>query len=279
MTGGSIMEQQPMARPLVSVVIPTLNGSRLTERCLSSFARTVQGIDCELIVVDDGSEEGEKERLRALASAYGSRLIELPQRSGFARAVNAGLRAAAGRHLLLLNNDIYFHEPDWLGAMLRTMNEGQRVGIVGCRLLYSDLTIQHGGGALSLEEGHIHLHRGKPADAPEAGLSYDAVSVTGAVMLVRREVTDDIGLLSEDYPLSYEDVDFCLRARKAGWRVVYCGRAAAIHDEGSTRGMTLEDKPAAWHAEERESYRLFWSRWADDEFIALTPSELEGDRG
>lgn len=266
------MEEQgcsSILKPLLSVIIPTLDGSILTEKCISSFIPTMQGIHYELIVVDDGSGLEELEKMRSLTSKYNCKLIELPQRNGYAKAINAGMRVSSGRYILLLNNDIYFHEMNWFHTMIQTMEEAWNIGIAGCRLLYPDSTIQHGGGALSPIEGHTHLHRGKPADCLEASLNYDVVSVTGAVMLVKREVIEEIGILCEDYPLAYEDVDYCFRARQAGWRVVYCGKAAAIHEEGSTRGRSLEEKLNKWYHEELQSHDIFWRRWAN--YSSLRP--------
>lgn len=252
----------------VSVVIPTLNGADLIESCITSFIRTVDSVEYELIVVDDGSIPEEKEKMRILAAQYSFKLIELPFRHSYARAVNRGIEAASGKYLLLLNNDVIFQYTGWLTNMLQTMNDAWNIGIVGCRLLYSDYSIQHAGGVLLTGERYEHLYKGREGDLPQASLTYDVEAVTGALMLIKKEVIDQLGLLSEDYLLSYEDVDFCLRARQSGWRVVYCGNAVAIHDEGSTRGRNRAEKPDEWFEEEMRSYITFWTRWRDDVLVA-----------
>ncbi|UFJ42516.1 glycosyltransferase family 2 protein [Brevibacillus humidisoli] len=255
------MSEKHHSETFISVIIPTLNHSELLEICISSFSQTAAHEQYELIVVDDGSEQAEKERIRLLSSQYDCTLLELPIRQSYAKAVNMGLRAASGNYILLLNNDVAFEQSDWLRLMLNTAQQAWNIGIVGCRLLYPDGTIQHGGGILYPQRHYDHLHRGRPGDEPAALLTYDVPAVTGALMLIKKEVLDDIGLLSEDYLLSFEDVDFCLRARQSGWRVVYCGQAAAIHDEGSTRGSSREKKPDSWYQEELRSLITFWSRW------------------
>ncbi|TCS73530.1 glycosyltransferase family 2 protein [Effusibacillus lacus] len=252
---------------LITVIIPTLNGSNLLESCISSFILTVRSSNYELIVVDDGSDKEEKEKIRSLACKYRIKVIEMPSRKSYARAVNAGLQAASGNYVLLLNNDVVFQQTGWLNRMLKTAEAAGNIGIVGCRLLYPDGTIQHAGGALFAPEHYEHLYRGKPGDFPKACLIYDVASVTGALMLIKREVLNEIGFLCEDYQLSYEDVDFCLRARQAGWRVVYCGTAIAIHKEGSTRGRRREDKPEQWYEEELQSHQTFWTRWHEYDLV------------
>lgn len=249
---------------MLSVIIPTLNGSKLVESCISSFKKTVPHSDYELIVVDDGSTLEEKEKLRSLAARNDLKLVEIMSRGGYAKAVNAGLNVATGSYLLLLNNDVVFQQSGWLDYLLATAEAVWNIGIVGCRLLYPDNSIQHAGGILLTGERYDHLHRNKKGDYPKAGLICDVESVTGALMLIKREVFNEIGLLSEDYLLSYEDVDYCLRARQAGWRVVYCGQAAAVHDEGSTRGKIREDKPDDWYEEELRSHITFWTRWRNN---------------
>lgn len=256
-------------QPLVSVIIPTLNRSDLLESCISSFVDTVIDIHNEIIVVDDGSNEEEKEKIRDLASRYGCKLIEMPTRQSYAKAINAGLNVAAGYYMLLLNNDVAFPHKGWLQRIVKTAETARNIGIVGCRLLYPDGTIQHAGGMLLQDERYDHRYRGKPGDFPNACLNHDVASVTAALMLIKREVLLDIGPLSEDYLLSYEDLDFCLRARQRGWRVIYCGKAVAIHHEGSTRGRSREEKPTEWYAEEIQSHITFWNRWRD--FFSIRP--------
>lgn len=249
--------------PLVSVLIPTLNGAELLAACLASFVKTVDRIPYELIVIDDGSEQEQKARVKSAAIRYGCKLIERPSRGGYAKAVNEGIQHASGQYVLLLNNDVRFHQSGWLDLLLQTADSASNIGIVGCRLLYPDHTIQHAGGTLLPGVIYDHLYRGEREDHPVAAMTYDIASVTGALMLIKREVLDDIGRLSEEYLLSYEDVDYCLRARQAEWRVVYCGKSAAIHNEGSTRGRTRNEKPDAWYQEELQSHTRFWLKWKD----------------
>lgn len=264
-----ILQNNAHPQPLISVIIPTLNGSELIETCISSLLKTVRGVSYELIVVDDGSRQEEKEKIRHLAAGFGCNLIDLPTRHSYAKAVNAGLKVASGKFILLLNNDVIFRQTGWLSSMLQTVESAWNIGIVGCRLLYPNGTIQHAGGRLLSGERYDHLYRGQSGTLPKACLTYDVESVTGALLLIKKEVIDDIGLLCEDYPLSYEDVDFCLRARQSGWRVIYCGKAVAIHNEGTTRGRSREEKPDAWYEEELRSHIVFWTRWVN--FSSIRP--------
>lgn len=253
--------------PLISVILPTLNGSDRLKRCLSSFFHTVRRRNIEFIVVDDGSDPVEKSRIRKMARTYGVQLLENEKRQSYAISVNRGIQKATGDYLLFLNNDIVFHQPDWIHRLIQTSQEAKNIGVVGCRLVYPDQTLQHAGGVLKRDYRYVHLFRGKPKNYKPARCTYDVVSVTGALMLIKREVVTDIGGLCEDYPLSYEDVDFCLRARQTGWRIVYCGSCWAVHEEGVTRGRVPEEKPEPWYEEEVRSHAIFWNRWIDHEQI------------
>lgn len=195
----------------------------------------------------------------------------MQSRGGYAKAVNAGLQRTTGNYVLLLNNDVVFQQTDWLERMWQTAESAWNIGIVGCRLLYPDKTIQHAGGKLLPGQLYEHLYRYMPENFPGAELIYDVESVTGALMLVKRKVIDEIGFLNEEYLLSHEDVDYCLHARQAGWRVVYCGSAVAVHDEGSTRGKNRKDKPDPWYYEELQSYTKFWLKWKNHHLARPLP--------
>ena len=132
------------------------------------------------------------------------------------------------------------------------------MGIVGAQLLYPDGRIQFGGTVRNRDapEWFDHRYRFKPGDWGPAAQTSPALAVTGACMYVRREVIERVGMLDERYPMAYEDVDWCLRAWQAGYRVRYFPIARLVHHESLTRGTTQGER-------ELESQRLFWERWSD----------------
>ena len=142
------------------------------------------------------------------------------------------------------------------------------MGIVGAQLLYPDGRIQFGGTVRNRDapEWFDHRYRFKPEGWGPARHAGPALAVTGACMYVRREVIERVGLLDEGYPMAYEDVDWCLRAWQAGFRVLYFPAARLVHHESVTRGTDVGER-------ERASQRLFWERWGD--FFDARPVRTE----
>lgn len=246
---------------MISVIIPTVNQIDLVKQCAASFMATTADISYEVIVVDDGSSPDVQKALAEWANDARIRFIPKRINEGFSRTVNRGIAEARGQFVLLANNDLIFHEAGWLNLMLDTMNTERKIGIVGARLLYPNRTIQHAGVFPSRNLYFDHRYRGFPADYPPALAVEEVYAVTGALMLIRKELFADIGLLSEQYFIAFEDIDFCCRAKQNGWKIIYCGKAGAIHLEGQTRGTRLSNKNRFWRKKELEARALFWSKW------------------
>lgn len=247
---------------MISVIIPTIHQTDLVKRCVHSFIHTVQGLPYEIIVVDDGSSPPIQEELASWAvSTPQVQFIPKPSNQGFSRTVNMGIQQAKGDNVLLVNNDVFFHDPKWIHHMVTAMSAADNIGIVGARLLYPDLTIQHAGVVHVCKGNFDHRYRRLPADYPPALAVEDVNAVTGALMLIRKQLFDQIGLLSEEFFIAFEDVDFCYRAKQHKARVIYCGTACAIHMEGYTRGTTKANKNMYWRRKEMEARRKFLLKW------------------
>lgn len=247
---------------MISVIIPTIHHTDLVKRCVHSFINTVHGLPYEIIVVDDGSSPLIQEKLaKWAASTLHVQFIPKPHNEGFSRTVNIGIQHAKGGDVLLVNNDVFFHESGWIHPMVTAMYNADDIGIVGARLLYPNLKIQHAGVIHAAKGNFDHRYRGFPADYPPALAVEDVNAVTGALMLIRRQLLNQIGLLSEEFFISFEDVDFCYRAKQHKTRVIYCGTACAIHIEGFTRGTTRANKNTYWRQKEREARKIFLMKW------------------
>lgn len=239
----------------VTVVIPSYRDADHVEALVASIRRTTRRALMHIVVTDDASGPEHVARLRAIA---GVEVVAAEENRGFAANVNRGLRAADPRHdVVLLNSDTVALD-GWLACLQYAAHRDADVGIVGARLLYPDGRIQFGGTVRNLgaPEWFDHRFRFKPADWGPACVGGEALAVTGACMYVRRTLIERVGLLDEQYPMAYEDVDWCLRAWQAGMRVVYYPAAALEHRESVTRGTIQGDREVA-------SQRLFWSRWGD----------------
>jgi O-antigen biosynthesis protein len=228
--------------PLVSVVIPNRDGLALITEVLEGLTKRTDYPAMEIIVIDNGSKDPD---VLALYSAYRERPTPFQVRIeeetfNFSRSINRGAAMATGAFVLLLNNDIEIADGAWLKEMVSCFDYGD-VGVVGAKLLYPDQTIQHVGVIAGLGDlaGHWFIGRDKHFPGPMGRLRVrQSLSVvTGACMLVAKQCLDSVGGLDEvTFPIAYNDVDFCLRAVKLGFRVVWTPFATLVHHESATRG-------------------------------------------
>ncbi|MEW6424298.1 MAG: glycosyltransferase family 2 protein [Bacillota bacterium] len=250
----------------VSFIIPTYQDDSLLKKCLDSLvSKGISGFagKYEVIIVDDGSSPEIQKAVIVLAKMYGCKVILKSRNESFTRAVNSGLKIARGNYLVLVNNDIEFCQKGWLLKILSLFQADPKVGIAGCRLVYPDGTIQHGGMGYYPNGKYMfaHYYHGYPRNHPAAMENRIVLAVTGALMTIKRALLQDIGLLDETFLLVCSDTDICLRTHKAGWAVAYCGQAEAIHHEGGTRGNTAENKIPAFSVLEDKDVEVFFERW------------------
>lgn len=218
------LEQEPR----VSVIIPAWNGAAYLPACLDALL-VQEPADLEVIVVDNASTDGSA---GLVATRYPDvHLIRHDSNLGFAGACNAGLRAARGNLLVLLNQDTVVRA-GWLAALVQALEEGP-AGIVGCKILYPDgKTVQHAGAWIEWPLGLAHHHGQGERDEGQWDAPRIVEGVTGAAMALRREVLDTIGLLDEAFwPGYFEDADLCYRAREAGFEIGYVPHAVLTHAE------------------------------------------------
>jgi GT2 family glycosyltransferase/glycosyltransferase involved in cell wall biosynthesis len=237
----------------VTIVLPTYGPPDDLVTAVESIRRTTPKDKVHIVIADDGSAPEHVERLRQIP---GVRLVLGEANAGFAANSNRGIAAADPQYdVVLLNSDVVAM-PDWLACLQYAAYTDDDVGVVGAKLLYPDGRIQHAGvhRNLGAPQWFDHRYRFKPAHYGPANVTAPALAVTGACMYVKREVIDSIGSLDERYPMAYEDVDWCLRAWQAGYRVLYYPPATLQHRESTTRGT-------AFGPREQASQDAFWSRW------------------
>lgn len=227
--------------PCVSIVIPLRDRVELLQRCLESIRAKTDYAPLDFILVDnDSTEEATLDFLRCLERDGEARVVRDPGPFNFSRLSNRGAAAATGEILLFFNNDIEAIEDDWLRELVSHAVRPE-VGAVGARLWYPDGTLQHGGVILGLGgvAGHAfpRLRRGHGGYFSRALLQQNISAVTGACLAVRRELFEKIGSFDEtNLPISFNDIDFCLRLGAAGLRNVWTPRANLIHAESASRG-------------------------------------------
>ncbi|MHB1582158.1 MAG: glycosyltransferase [Acidimicrobiales bacterium] len=226
----------------VSVVVPFRDGPRFLRTCVDSVRATCSGLPVQLVLVDNGSEDPETITLiERLAGSFDVSVLRDPRPFNWAAINNAAVAAAAGEVLLFLNNDIEAGTPGWLQALLGQVQRPE-VGVVGARLLYPGGSVQHAGIVVGLGGAAGHVFAGLPADEPGylgmAVRTREVSAVTGACLATRRSVFEELGGFDEGLGLDLNDVDYCLRAQQAGYRVVYEPAAELVHYESPTRGTS-----------------------------------------
>ncbi|NJO47850.1 MAG: tetratricopeptide repeat protein [Oscillatoriales cyanobacterium RM2_1_1] len=251
---------------LVSIIIPTRNLGQTLDQCLRSIFEKSTYPNYEVIVIDNGSdepetlgifeywEEKEPERFK---------YYELDIPFNYPKINNFGVKKASGDFIVLLNNDTEVVTPDWLEAMVE---QAQRpsIGAVGALLLYPDDTIQHAGVVLGIGGVAGHSHKGFPAinsgyyNQLTTVNNYSAV--TGACLMCRREVYEQVGGLDETLAVAFNDVDFCLKLIKQGYRNICLPYAVLYHYESKSRGY--EDTPEK-EARFKQESKLMKQRWGE----------------
>jgi GT2 family glycosyltransferase len=255
--------------PLVSIVIPTAGKPRrVGNRDFDVLAQAVRSIaekttygHYELVIVVSGSPDSQELPASSRAALAGTRhRIVTLERFGlfnFSASINAGAAAASGDHLLLFNDDLEVIDPDWLTAMLEYSQE-PGVGAVGAKLLYPDGRLQHIGIVLGVGGVAAHAFHQHPGVSPGYGGSAMIVrnysAVTGACLMTRRAVFEEAGGFDERLPTDFNDVDYCLRLGRAGYRVVFTPWAQLYHHESASFGTRQHEM------RELEEMRR---RWAD----------------
>lgn len=251
-----------------SVIVPVHGNAALTRRCLEALLVDLPS-DCETVVVDDASTDSTPQLLRG----YGERIrvVSLAANEGFAGACNAGAAAARGELLVFLNNDTE-PRPGWLGALLSYADRHPAAEVVGAKLVFPTGVVQHAGVVIG-QDGYPHnLYAGLPEDRPEVNRSRRLQAVTGACMLVRREVFEALDGFDRGYLNSLEDVDLCLRAGARGGEVHYCHEAVVVHLESASRGRggRFERSVALYRERWRDSVRRDdLERYAEDGLLEL----------
>ena len=231
----------PTQRPLVSIVVPTRDALEHLRPCVDSVLGKSTYDRFELIVVDNqSSDPATLAWLEALESHPRVRILRYDHPFNFSAINNLAAQEAAGDVLCLLNNDTEVITSDWMEEMLGHLAQ-PKVGAVGAKLYFGDGRIQHAGDTVGPGGCAHHLHSFLPRDDPgycdRAVLAQDLSSVTGACLMTWRELFLDLGGLDPvNLPVAFNDVDYCLRVRAAGHRVVWTPHAELYHHESVSRG-------------------------------------------
>jgi GT2 family glycosyltransferase len=241
--------------PLVSIVIPTSGRVRnvageqvdLLANAISSVVQKTAYPHYEFVIVADEDELPATTRQALENTRHQVLRFQRTGRFNFSAKVNAGAAASSGEHLLFFNDDLEATSPEWLSAMVEYSQE-PAIGAVGAKLVYPDGRLQHIGmvlGVAGVAAHAFHQHPGvSPGYAGSAILVRNYSAVTAACLMTRRTVYDEAGRFDEHFPVDFNDVDYCLKLRRAGYRVVFTPWAQLCHHESASFGVRRQDLSA-----------------------------------
>lgn len=252
--------------PLVSIIIPNKDHVDDLDKCLQSIEKKSNYKNVEYIIVENNSTEEktfayyqklEKENPKAHVLYWDGKGFNYPAIN------NYGVQHAKGEYLLLLNNDTEMIHEDCIEELLGYCMRDD-VGAVGARLYYEDGTVQHAGVIVGLGGVAGHAFLGQQAEDPgyfaRAILAQDLSAVTAACVMIKRSVYEEVEGLDEQYAVAFNDVDLCMKIRKAGYLIVYNPNAELMHYESKSRGYEdTEEKIKRFHSE----IELFQNRWSE----------------
>lgn len=250
--------------PLISILIPNKDHIDDLQKCLDSIREKSTYQNWEMIVIENNStEQATFDYYAEIQKDSRIRVVTWTDEFNYSAINNFGAKSAKGEYVLLLNNDVEIITPDWMEQMLMFAQRDD-VGAVGAMLYYPDDTVQHAGVILGIGGVAGHAHKYFPRNSygymSRMTIAQNYSCVTAACVLISRSVWDEVEGLDETFKVAFNDVDLCMRIRKAGYLVVWTPYAELYHYESKSRG--IEDTPEKQKRFQGEVLR-FQDRWGE----------------
>lgn len=249
-------------KPLVSILIPNKDQADTLAACINSIKQKTEYPNYEIIVIENNSEEETTFSYYKEIEGENVKVVYWDGEFNYSAINNFGVRHASGEYLLFLNNDIEVIRGDWLGEMLANCQR-KEVGIVGAKLYYPDDTVQHAGIVVGIGgiagNMFVGLKRGYTGYMHKAVIQQDLSAVTAACMMIKREVFQQVEGFEEKLKVAFNDVDLCLKVRKAGYLVVYDPYVELYHYESKSRGAEDTKEKIRRFQSEIEFMRCRWN--------------------
>ncbi len=260
---------QIIGNPMISIIIANKDHASDLRRCIASVLERSTYDNYEIIVVENNSETEEiRNYYEELKENERVRVVTYQGKFNYSAVNNMGAREAKGEYLLLLNNDTQVITVNWMEELLMYAQR-EDVGAAGAKLYYENKTIQHAGVVLALgahrTAGHSHYgqHRENLGYMGRLCYAQDVSAVTGACLMVAKDLFWKVGGLEESFAVSLNDVDFCLKLREAGYLNVFTPFAELYHFESVSRGLDDRGEKAQRYEEESERFRVKWKEVLD----------------
>lgn len=245
------------AEPLVSIVIPVYNQFNYTYLCLRSIVEYSSNVPYEIILADDGSTD----RTQTIAEIVrGLRIVRNQQNLRFLKNCNHAAKEAKGKYILFLNNDTQV-QPDWLTSLVELIEQDEKIGMVGSKLVYPDGSLQEAGGIVWKDGSAWNFGRGKNPLSPEFNYVKETDYISGAAIMIRRALWEEIGGFDEQFaPAYFEDTDLAFGVRKHGYKVMYQPASVVVHFEGVSNGT---DTASGQKSYQLVNQKKFTEKWKD----------------
>ncbi|MHB8190095.1 MAG: glycosyltransferase family 2 protein [Ferrimicrobium sp.] len=278
----NLVHPLPSAHPLVSILIPTHNQTRLLQGCIDSLGTTTYP-NYEVIVINNRCDDPDTiSYLAEIAQRDHHRVLDYPHPFNYAAMHNWALEQVSGEYVVLLNDDTEVISHDWLSDMVG-FGIQPGVGAVGALLFYEDDTIQHAGVVLGVQAEAGHLYKLHPATATghhgRALVAQSITAVTGACLLISREAWREVGGMAPELAINLNDLDLCLRLISAGYRNIWTPGAKLYHYESKSRGADLTPSQRERYGSEIVYFRYHWTHFIihDPAYNPnLTQADLDG---
>ena len=255
---------QILGSPLISIIIANKDHVEDLSRCVSSILEKSTYENYEIIIVENNSQDAKTfAYYEELQTNEKIRVITYEGAFNYSAVNNLGVSKARGEYVLLLNNDTQVITVNWMEELLMYAQR-EDVGAVGAKLYYGDKTIQHAGVVLGLgahrTAGHSHYgqHRDNLGYMGRLCYAQNVSAVTGACLLVKKELFLEVGGLDEGFAVSLNDVDFCIKLRQKGYLNVFTPFAELYHFESRSRGLDDQGEKAERYNRESEKFREKW---------------------
>ena len=243
--------------PKVSIVIPVYNEFQYTYNCVKSIVKNSGNVSYEVIIANDCSTDITQEIEKAVENV---RIITTKKNVRFLLNCNNAAKYAKGKYILFLNNDTQVQE-NWLSPLVSLIERDQKIGMVGSKLIYPDGLLQEAGGIVWKDASAWNFGNRKNTEDPEYNYVKEADYISGAAIMIRKELWEEIGGFDERFvPAYYEDTDLAFEVRKRGYKVMYQPLSRVVHFEGVSNGTDVQTGLKHY---QQVNFERFYEKWKD----------------